>query len=122
MITANTLYTYKAKVVSIYDGDSLRLDIDLGFKIVMQNQRGRLLGIDTPELRGDERESGLVARDYMRDLLLGKEVIITTIKDSYGKYGRWLIEVFLPDETQESGFLDVNKHLISEGLAVPYEK
>lgn len=118
----NSLYTYKAKVLSVYDGDSLRLDIDLGFKVVMQNQRVRLLGIDTPEVRGEEREAGLVARDYMRDLLLDKEVIITTIKDSYGKYGRWLVDIFLPDSTQESGFLNVNEHLISEGLAVPYGK
>jgi len=120
MLIANTLYTYKAKVVSVYDGDSLRLDIDLGFKVVMQNQRVRLLGIDTPEVRGEERESGIAARDYMRDLLSDKEIIITTIKDKYGKYGRWLVEVFIPDETQESGFLNVNQHLISEGLAVPY--
>jgi endonuclease YncB( thermonuclease family) len=53
---------------------------------------------------------------------LDKEVIITTIKDSYGKYGRWLVYIFLPDSTQESGFLNVNEHLISEGLAVPYGK
>jgi micrococcal nuclease len=53
----NSLYTYKAKVLSVYDGDSLRLDIDLGFKVVMQNQRVRLLGIDTPEVRGEEREA-----------------------------------------------------------------
>lgn len=122
MMTDSTLYTYKAKVLSIYDGDSIRVDIDLGFKIGMHNQRVRLLGIDAPELRGDEREQGLITRDYLRDILQDKEVIIKTFKDKYGKYGRWLVTVFLPDESQENGLLDINEHLIEKGLAVPYTK
>lgn len=118
-MTDDTLYTYKAKVLSIYDGDSLRLDIDLGFKVVMHNQRVRLLGIDAPEVRGDERDQGLITRDHLRELLQDKEVIIKTFKDKYGKYGRWLVDVFLPSE---DGLLNINRHLIDEGLATPYEK
>ena len=49
------LYTYKARCVSVYDGDSITLDIDLGFNHWMLNQKIRLLGIDTPEIRGPER-------------------------------------------------------------------
>lgn len=120
MIDDDTMYIYKAKVVSIYDGDSMRVDIDLGFKVSLSNQRVRLLGIDTPELRGEEREQGLIVRDYVRSLLNGEEVILKSYKDKYGKYGRWLVEVFMFDPTEEGGLLNVNQHLIDKGLALPY--
>ena len=73
----------------------------------------RLLGIDTPELRGDEREDGLVSRDYMRGLVLDKEVLIETYKDRTGKYGRMLATIHLDG-------LNVNEHLITEGYAERY--
>ena len=73
------------------------------------------IGIDTPELRGVEREDGLISRDRVRELILDKRVFIKTTKDKKGKYGRWLGEVYLSlDESS------INALLISEGLAVPY--
>lgn len=58
-------YFYKAVVRDVYDGDSCTVDIDLGFGIWMKGQKLRLMGIDTPELRGSEREEGLKVRDYV---------------------------------------------------------
>jgi micrococcal nuclease len=120
MINGKTLYTYKAKVIYVYDGDSVRMDIDLGFKVIMSNQMVRLMDIDAPELRGDEREYGLITRDYLRGLIGGKEVLILSHKDKSGKYGRWLVDIFLSDETIEGGYLHVNKHLVDEGHARIY--
>lgn len=105
-------YFYKAKVIEIYDGDTLTLDVDLGFSIRME-MRIRLYGIDTPELRGEERNSGLVSRDYLRDMILDKEIIIETIKDTKGKYGRMLGIIHYNG-------LNINEHLINEGLAKKY--
>lgn len=109
------LYNYQAKVLSVYDGDTIRCDIDLGFSVTLSNQSIRLYGIDTPEVRGEEREDGLKVRDIVRNLILGKNVILQTIKDTKGKYGRWLGKVYIDD-------LCVNDFLIEKEYAVPYPK
>ena len=109
------LYHYKALVVGVYDGDSITCDIDLGFGIWMRDQKLRLYGIDTPELRGDEREEGLRVRDIVRARIHGKDVTLRTYKDKTGKYGRWLADV-LYDESGKS----LNQQLIEEGNAKPY--
>jgi micrococcal nuclease len=104
------MYTYKAKVVKVYDGDTITVNIDLGFGIEMQEQKVRLLNINTPEIRGEEREQGLISRDRLKERILDKEVILKTYKDKKGKYGRWLAEVFIEEE-------NLNEWLINEGLA-----
>lgn len=104
-------YIYTAKVTQVYDADSITVDIDLGFGIIMHSQKIRLYGIDAPELRGEEREDGLKARDYLREKILGKEIVIKTIKDKKGKYGRWLGEVFLHDN-------NINSLLVENNFAV----
>lgn len=113
----NFQYWYKARVVSVYDADTIRINIDLGLGITNNGDNGkgvsvRLYGINAPEVRGDEREQGIIARDRLRDLILDKEVIIQTIKDKTGKYGRYLVMVY----TME--FINVNEWLIEENLAV----
>jgi len=107
------LYTYQANVTSVYDGDTLTVDIDLGFSIVLRKQTVRLVRINTPELRGSTQEKGLAARDALRSRVLGKSVILKTIKDSREKYGRWLGEVWVDGEC-------INDWMLSEGLAVKY--
>lgn len=107
------MYTYYAVVKSVYDGDSITVDIDLGFNMWMLNQKIRLLGIDTPEIRGEERSDGLVSRDWLREKINDKVVILKTHKDSKGKYGRWLAEVYLDG-------VNINQQLLEEGLAEPY--
>ncbi len=108
------MYEYKATVVKVYDGDTITVDFDLGFGIVLKKQTIRLLGINTPEVRGEEKASGIISRDALRQRILGKQVVIKTSKDKKGKYGRWLGEVFMADE-------NINKWLISEGYAKEYK-
>lgn len=109
-------YTYRATVVSIYDGDTWTVDIDCGFGIWLREQKLRLYGVDTPELRGDEREAGIVARDWCRDLAPeGTNIILETMKDKTGKYGRWLAVIWL-----DALDVSVNTALIQNGHAQPY--
>lgn len=82
------LYCYRANVISVYDGDTVRADLDLGLKTWIKNENLRLARINTPELRGDEREAGLAARDFLRGKILDQEVVLETIRDRKGKYGR----------------------------------
>ncbi len=111
-----SLYYYRAKVVYIYDGDTITVDIDLGLKVFVHGEKIRLNRIDTPELRGDERPEGLEARDYLRSILMNKEIFIETIKDRKGKYGRYLGEIYLPDERGK--LINVNDLLVEKGYAV----
>jgi micrococcal nuclease len=66
------LYHYKAKVISVYDGDTIRCDVDLGFGIWKFNEQFRLANIDAPELRGREKQRGQISRDQLRSRILGK--------------------------------------------------
>ena len=107
-------YQYRAIITDVYDGDTVTADIDLGFDIWRRNERLRLYGIDAPEVRGVERPEGLLARDALRERLVGKEVTICTIRDKTGKYGRYLVRIF------EGGCL-INLWLVRVGHAEPYE-
>ena len=110
-----TPYCYYAVVRSIYDGDTMRLDIDMGLSNWVINEPCRLSRIDTPELRGKDREAGLKARDWLRDRLpIGSKVLIKTELDR-GKYGRVLAEIY--DLEGRS----INQELLDNGLANPYE-
>lgn len=109
------LYHYKAVCTEVYDGDTITVDIDLGFGNWMHNQKLRLFGINAPEMRGLERDVGIKSRDWLRETILNKNVEIETIKDSKEKYGRWLVIVFM---LQPNGVtLNINKTLLSLGLA-----
>lgn len=110
------MYEYRAKIVGVYDGDSVTALVDLGFKINF-TIKIRLRGINTPEIRGVERPEGLIAKARVVDLILNKDVILKTHKDRTGKYGRYLGEVFLKE-----GDISINQILLNEGLAKPYLK
>lgn len=107
------MYTYKAKVLGVYDGDTITVEIDLGFtnKIV---EKLRLYGIDTPEMRGEEKEQGKSVRDIVREKILGKEIMVRTYKDGKGKYGRYLADVIL------SNGVNLNNWLLENGHAEKY--
>ena len=114
------MYEYNAKVVKIYDGDTLTLDIDLGMFVWAHAQKIRVARINCPEVRGEEREQGLIARDYVRDKLSGGDVKIRTFKDTKGKYGRWIAEVeFLDPDTQQ--WTNLSDLLVRENKAVYHE-
>ena len=116
-------YIYNAEVISVYDGDTVRLDIDLGFKTWMMNESCRLYGIDTPEIRGEERPQGLESRARLIELTLGRKVIINSFKDKRGKYGRWLVMLFSKDFEGPYTFeYSINAQLVSEGFAKEYMK
>jgi len=93
------MYEYKAIVKSAYDGDTVTLDIDLGCWVWLHNEKCRLHGIDTPELRGSEEEKarGRAARDWVRSKILDQEVMIRTYRDKTGKYGRLLVDILFTD-------------------------
>ena len=110
------LYHYKARVLSVYDGDTIRVSIDLGFGIQWKGSDGnglsiRLFGLNAPEIRGEERDEGLISRDALRDKILDKTIVLKTIKDATEKYGRYL-GIILTDEGQ-----NINDWLIENGYA-----
>jgi len=106
-------YIYKAKVLRVYDGDTITVDWDLGKSIIAKKETLRIYGIDTPEKRGPEKIAGKLVAEYSRNLLDQKEVVIQTIKDKKGKFGRYLAKVWIEE-------MDYAQHLIDEGLAKPY--
>ena len=114
------LFTYKCQVRSIYDGDTIRVDVDLGFGHLWQGHDGkgvalRLLGIDTPEIKGkteDERQRAIAARDFAASLIpIGSEVLVRTHRDDTDKYGRYLAVV-----TNAAGIC-VNSEMLASGYA-----
>lgn len=112
------LYRYRARVVSVYDGDTVTVDLDLGLGVWLRGQRLRLVGLDTPEIRGPERPEGILVRDWVRERLPdGAEIIVQTQRDRTGKYGRWLARIWVPGE---DGWWDLNKALLDSGRASPY--
>jgi micrococcal nuclease len=114
------MYEYRVKqVLKVVDGDTIDVDIDLGFNISF-TQRVRLAGIDTPESRTTDKAEkvlGLEVKKHLGDLLKSAtQIVIRTEKpDSTEKYGRILGWVFL-DGSSES----VNSALIAEGYAWDY--
>ena len=111
----NQLYHYRAKVLSVYDGDTCTVDIDLGLNTWIRGEKLRLHRINAPELRGEEREAGLLARDFLRSHIDGKEIIIGTVKDKRGKYGRYIAEIWLQNEAGE--WQNMNDAMVENGFA-----
>lgn len=110
------MYEYKAVVKRVYDGDTIVVNIDLGLGVWMHHQKLRLYGIDAPEIRGQERPEGLESRDYLSDRILYREILICTIQDKKGKYGRWLAKIYLVDEVDGTKTC-LNDDLVTEGHA-----
>lgn len=111
------MYEYRALVTNVVDGDTIDVRADLGFDVCF-NVRLRLFGIDTPEVRTrdlEEKERGLIAKNYVESMCLGKEVTIHSKKDRQGKYGRYLAEVFVDTEV-----LSINSLLLKNGMAEVY--
>jgi micrococcal nuclease len=113
------LYEYKAKIVRVYDGDTIWADIDLGFNVVLRNEPLRLHRIDAPEVRGEGKERGIVVHDMLAQRIEGKDVVICTIRrkdgdEKRGSFHRYLAEIWLGDE-------NLNDWLLENDLAVPSE-
>jgi micrococcal nuclease len=104
------MFEYRATLVSVYDADTIRCNIDLGFGVWLSNQKIRLYGINAWEVRGTERELGLAAKQAVEDQFenRGSEFILRTVRDTQGKYGRWLGTVMWEDG------LNLNEWLVAE--------
>ena len=105
----------RAKVIDVYDGDTVTLVFQFGSK--MWKDKCRLTGVDTAEIRtrdADEKVRGLEARDWLRSKVLNKKVWVECGK--WDKYGRLLGTIYLTSDFQQS----VNQELINHGFAVPY--
>ena len=95
---ATVPYKYKAFVTKVIDGDTIRVDIDLGFGVTINDRIIRFANIDTPEIRGEEREQGLVSKAFVNSMIpAGSDIIIETFKDKKGKYGRYIANIILLD-------------------------
>ena len=114
------MWTYRCKLRRVVDGDTVDVDIDLGFGIWQMKERVRIMGIDTPESRTRdkiEKKFGLAAKAKLKSLLGPKPVLQTTIskkgEDMKGKFGRVLGD-FLVDGKK------VTEIMCKTGHAVPY--
>ena len=116
------MYEYKCKILRVVDGDTVDVDIDLGFGVWMHKERVRMMGIDTPESRTRdkvEKTFGLASKDRLKDLLpIGSmQVLKTEIdrsgEDKKGKFGRILGDFLIDDRR-------VTEILVEEGHAVAY--
>ncbi len=109
------LYHYLALVTEVYDGDTCTVNIDLGLHTWIHGEKLRLARINAPEVRGEERPRGLEARDYLRGVINGKEILLQTIKDRKEKYGRYLAEIWLKNDAGE--MVNVNDLMVTNGHA-----
>ena len=106
-------YIYKATVTKVVDGDTVDLLVDCGFNII-RKERIRFYGVDAWETRGEERERGLKAKEFVLNLIPpGTEVVVRTGKEQ-GKFGRYLGEIFF-------GGRSLNDMLLEEGHAEIYK-
>jgi micrococcal nuclease len=114
------MWTYRCKLRRVVDGDTVDVDIDLGFGIWQMNERVRIMGIDTPESRTRdkiEKKFGLAAKAKLKSLLGPTPVLQTTIskkgEDMKGKFGRVLGDFIIEGK-------QVSEIMCKAGHAVPY--
>ena len=117
------MYEYRCKVTRVVDGDTVDVDIDLGFGVWMHKQRIRLHGIDTPESRTrdlDEKKYGLIAKEHIKSFMpVGSMQTLVTVKDKAGKYGRILGKFLIYDKKTDAQ-MTINDWMIREHHAVAY--
>ena len=118
-----SVYEYKCKVVRVVDGDTVDVDIDLGFGVWMHKERIRLHGIDTPESRTrdlEEKKYGLLAKEQIRFFLPeGSMQTLVTVRDKAGKFGRILGKFKIFDSKNDCE-TTINDWMIQEHHAAPY--
>jgi micrococcal nuclease len=121
------MYRYKVDVTRVVDGDTVDVDVDLGFGMTYKKQRVRMVGIDTPESRTrdlEEKFYGKQSKYFLESLLKDKEVQL--VSHDKGKFGRILGELFIVDsEPLKDGLINnaagnVNKMMVDNYHAVPY--
>lgn len=110
------MYEYECTIRRVVDGDTVDVDVDLGFGTWRCSERIRLYGVDTPECRtrdAEEKKAGFLAKRFVEDALhAGKTYKLQTREK--GKFGRFLGVIFISDKTS------INAALVTEHLAVAY--
>tara|TARA_R100001224_G_scaffold72370_1_gene44202 strand:+ start:196 stop:624 length:429 start_codon:yes stop_codon:yes gene_type:complete len=115
------MFEYNFKLVKVVDGDTVDIDIDLGFGVWLRNQRIRIMGIDTPESRTSdpvEKKYGMLAKDQVVKYL-ANSIKFRSFKDEKGKFGRILgdFEVFHPTSNK---WMMMAEAMIMENYGVKY--
>lgn len=112
------MYTYQCVIERVIDGDTVVVDIDLGFDVWLKGESVRLSGIDAPEVRTrdlDEKKRGLAAKEFLERLLpAGSKQTLISESFSRGKYGR-IVGDFAGSATSS-----VIQELLANGHAVSY--
>ena len=117
--SGGNVFEYFCKVTRVVDGDTIDVNIDLGFNI-WHKARVRMLGIDTPESRTrnlEEKALGLASKARLKEMLKGVSVKIECAKEK-GKFGRVLANVIIIDK--DGNEINCNDQLCAEGHARPY--
>jgi len=112
-------FLYPAEIERVIDGDTIVADLSLGLGVVLDDQYIRFYGIDAWETRGEEREKGLKAKEYLKGRLSKGQIEIEIRpewgQNGKGKYGRWLGIVYVDG-------VNVNVELIERGHAEEYKE
>ena len=116
------MYEYNCNIVKVVDGDTVDVDIDLGFGMWLRNERIRLYGIDTPESRTrdvEEKQAGLYAKKVVQDYLpKNKPATLVTIQDKGGKFGRTLGKFKIKEKNDKWFWL--HETMIKNHIGVEY--
>ena len=112
------MYEYSVKLLRVVDGDTVELDVDLGFTVHV-TVMFRLLGINAPEVKGASKEFGLASKQALIDLLQEGSLTVRTEKAiKTDKYGRWLAAITVTKS--DGSIVNVSDWMILSGFAVPY--
>lgn len=120
------MYEYKCDVLKVIDGDTVDVDIDLGFGVVLKDERVRIVGIDTPESRTSDKVEdifGEAAKARVKELMCNDDIILKTQvsksgEDMKGKFGRILGDFIIEEYEGQPRLL--TEILLEEGHAVKY--
>ena len=119
------MFEYSCKIVRVVDGDTVDVDIDLGFDLWLKKQRIRLYGVDTPESRTRdlvEKKYGFAAKDFVEKYLpVDSKQTLRTRLDDRGKFGRILGEFVLTTQWEGKDIpTTINEQLVKHRHAVKY--
>jgi len=119
------MYEYKCKVTRVVDGDTVDIDIDLGFGVWLHKERVRIYGIDTPESRTrdlEEKKFGLMAKEFVKKFVKGDKrniksnIILRTQKyDAKGKFGRILGDIIVDNKSLSDTMIQEHHAVIYHG-------
>ena len=117
------MYEYNCVINRVVDGDTVDVDIDLGFGVWLRDERVRLTGIDAPEIRTrdlEEKAAGFASKEFVESILPegSKQVLIS--RDFKGKFGR-ILGTFKAYDHKRGAWSDLSEIMLEHGYAVEYK-